>query len=283
MAVNLKGSIDHAVGLLALFGVPPDLIDKVKKYGVEIDQSSLGTVTVRFDGHTYGSVPIKGQAVSLAKAGTLGPASKQAIQFNLVQAVNGALVAAEKKFVPVPFADVFEDAVDGSGLAVLSESLTAEVANLYGKKVAKAVKTKVLKPETVLEQELPSFVQGGKVPIPAKFGSTPVKLCDATELYQPIIGTSHNSVYYCLAIFKGIMIAARSKGGNFSIRAEGPSLHKYASLLEDVGFSIKTDYASVHFSISEKALVRKTFGAVLGSCGFDGLVKVGDPTVIIGK
>jgi hypothetical protein len=97
--------------------------------------------------------------------------------------------------------------------------------------------------------------------------ATLVKLRDATQMYQPVQGTSSGSRYYMVAANNDLRIAARYKSGTLSIRIEGPKFDKYTAVMEQCGFS-KSDksegYASLHLEVGDDMmLASKTLGAVL--------------------
>lgn len=241
MAVTFKTDQSYGLGLLPLFGVGQKHIEMCKEYEILIDQSSPGTFTIQCQGMVYGTVPVKGQAISLAKSGNLGPASKQAIQFQFEQAIQKAASAC----VPV------KKAISDDYQFVTNE---------------------------MDEDDMPSLV-APKIPVskPVAFSSnTPSQLEKASELYEPCLGTSHGSVYYVIAMLTGMNLACRMKSDNLSLRAEGSMLKDYKAALTDLGFTFKDHYASVHFAVNNIALAQKTIGAVVGRVGFMNVVQVGD-------
>jgi hypothetical protein len=235
MAVTFKTDQSYGVGLLPYFGVSKAHIEGAQQYGIIIDQSSPGTFLVKLPtGEVYGTIPVKGQAISLAKAGNLGPASKQAIQFQFEQAIMKAMTAM------------------GTTAPKPEKAFMAAVPPPSGM---------VNKPP----KAPPTAVVGNQVP-----------LVDADALYQPVLGTSSGSVYYVVALLKDLNMACRIKNSTVSFRVEGSGLQKMKVGLADLGFKVKDDYGSVHFSISDMNLAAKTFGAVLGRLGFNNVLSAGD-------
>lgn len=94
MAVSFKTDSSYGYSLLELFNVSPHIIKTAKKQGIVIEQGTPGSFTVRnLVGVVGGVVALKGLTISLAKAGQLGPASKQSIQFQFEAAINTLVVA----------------------------------------------------------------------------------------------------------------------------------------------------------------------------------------------
>jgi len=104
--------------------------------------------------------------------------------------------------------------------------------------------------------------------------ATPVKLRDATQMYQPVRGTSADSSrYYVVAANKDLRIAARLESGTLSVRIEGPGWEKHKAKIAACGFSTikpKEGYASLHLGVGPDAMLAgKTLGAVLMGLGLE--------------
>lgn len=97
--------------------------------------------------------------------------------------------------------------------------------------------------------------------------ATPVALRDATQMYQPVHGTSTGSRYFMVAAGDGIRVAARLKGSNLSIRVEGSKLDKYKQSLLGNQLKMGNDYASLHLDVGSLTIGAKTLGAVLMGLG----------------
>lgn len=93
---------------------------------------------------------------------------------------------------------------------------------------------------------------------------SPVKLLQATKLYQPVHGTSSGSRYFVVALSKDLKIAARFKGEDLSMRVEG-NISKSKDILVENGFNIGADetYASMHLKCPTQILAKRVIGALL--------------------
>jgi hypothetical protein len=95
-----------------------------------------------------------------------------------------------------------------------------------------------------------------------------VDLRNATQLYQPVRGTSTGSVYLVAALGHDLSIAMRVGNQKLSVRVEGNVNHHKAALnaaglkVNDLG-----KYASAHLSTADKQLAMRTVGAMLMAPG----------------
>ena len=246
MAISFKSDKDYGYSLLPLFGVAADIVSHAKACGVQVDQSSPGMFVIKCNETVYGSVSVKGSAISLAKSKTLGPASKEALKYQFEAALNKAIAA--------------------NALGVPS-TIEVEVVPHAPIKAAN-----ILKPA-------PKAAKSTS----AKFDkSSPVPLKDATSAYQAVTGTTHGSVYFVLAIADGLNVAARIQGQKLSLRAEGDKLPSYLPALGDMGMDSKPGYASGHYDVSSMALMIKTLGATLGTVGFGAIKDLADLKTFVG-
>ena len=114
--------------------------------------------------------------------------------------------------------------------------------------------------------------------------ATPVKLTDATQMYQPVYGTSGGSRYFVVAANKDLRIAARFQGGSLSVRIEGPGLDKNTGAIVQCGFDMHLpgkNYASLHLSVGgDPVLANKTLGAVLLGLGLPLETPIPDTSLI---
>lgn len=106
-----------------------------------------------------------------------------------------------------------------------------------------------------------------------------VDLSNATQVYQPVSGTSGGSVYYVFARWPGMNLAVRHKVSQLSIRAEGPKVHDYKSQLEGLGIACKgSSHYSVHLNVGAgPVMYARTLGAVLAGIGIGTCIEVADP------
>lgn len=98
--------------------------------------------------------------------------------------------------------------------------------------------------------------------------ATRVQLKDAVSMYQPVKGSSAESRYYVVGGNDDLKVAARYSGSKLSIRIEGENWKKYQKQVVETGFSVNSDYASVHLNVgADKKLASKTLGAVILGLG----------------
>lgn len=228
-----------------LFGVDPTLIEKAEGTGItlEMSHSSPGVLEVRFAGIAYGKVLVKASAITLAKNGNMGPASKGIIRKALEEGIKVALSHVSE--LPKAYAPPY---------SIGGDSFSTSISMSPGKKAAF---TKMLNKQKAL----------GVDSVPQNI----TKLSQATNLLQPVEGTSEGSIYRVVAMLDGVNVAVRRTHGNLSIRVEGPKLSTVASSLIGMGFSLKPGYASVHFQIVDQLMVNKAVGAVVGALGMENL------------
>lgn len=303
MAVQLKSD---GYGLLGLIGVSTGLINLAKDAGVTVEQPFPGSFYVKHNGKTYGSVAVKGQAITLAKSGSLGPASKEALNSQFTSALKSALQSI----------GIDHGADSGSNAGAVTGKMSPSAlatANVPKSKVAPGMKT-VLGKGTVSmdgvelgkvtdlsisldpeEGEAKPYagngnsyakpqLEWGPDPVTEMTSGTLTTLGKAFKLYQPVYGTSGGSVYITVALLEGAQMAGRIAAGKLSLRMEGPGVDKYTSPLADLGFGFKAKdgYASVHYDIQDEGLMLKTFGAVLGRLGINKVKECADILLIKG-
>lgn len=257
MAISFKSDADYGYSLLPLFGVSTGIIAHAKALGVMVDQTSPGSFVVRLDGVTYGSVTVKGTAISLAKQNTLGPASKEALKFQFEQALAKAIAAHTVDGLPSP----------AQPKKVVPASAFAQFIKPPKELVAPTpLDLQVAKPKASFKQ-----AQGGVA----------VPLASATSVYAPVKGTTGGSVYYVFAMFKGLNVAARVSGSNLSVRAEGANLKSYMPALQDFGMDDKGGYSSGHYDAKTTDLLVKSLGAIVGRVGFENVVSVADLNLFV--
>lgn len=275
MAVNLKSTENYGYSLLPLFDVDPSLISKCKKSGVTV-ASSPGGVTIGYDGTTCASVSIKGQAITIAKQGVMGPASKEAFKAQLESGLNKALILAMKgsnaTMAPV-----------SSTMAAFAEHEVKKGSGGFGdppQTLGSLLKKKK-------EQESFKNVTAGTFTVDVVGPDEGMQLSQASLLnakspYQPVVGTTKGSVYRTFAVSTGLKIAARFKGSTLSMRAEGSDLPSAMGTLGGFKFKQNGPYASVHFEIgNDSALGAKTLGALLSLFGLKYFEKVADPATFV--
>ena len=100
--------------------------------------------------------------------------------------------------------------------------------------------------------------------------ATPIKLRDATRMYEPVKGSSPNSRYFLVAANQDLRIAARYKGTSLSVRIEGPDWTKHGACIQACGFDnvqLAQGYASLHLHVGDPVIASKALGAILLGLG----------------
>jgi hypothetical protein len=178
--------------------------------------------------------------------------------------------------IPIPKADV-----------VAAKKLDAQTYGTLVKTIEKALWNAGQKESL----DLPQFDPNGAVPIPAKpaaqdhqasgvfpegqmLTEEPVPLRDATQLYQPVRGTSEGSRYFLVASRADLKVAARYRANRLSLRIEGEEFKTYVENLKECGFTNinlggNKPYASMHLDIDDPVLAKKALGAVVTGLGVD--------------
>lgn len=317
MALTFKNGDSYGYSLLPLFGVSAELCKEAKAHGIMVSSTNPGAFVIKTDTLTFGTVSVKGTAISLAKAGNLGPASKYAIQAQFENLLKKAIAATDivddsaammQKAVEQlpssisPEAKKFAQKIlktPGKGIAATLDALEGSdgegspVPLKSGTDFAKSLKD-------ILKESFGKPVTSGadtskqsqhhKVDLDQVAQSTDefvkgvVKLSDATTIGQAVQGTSPGSVYTVVAIFNGIRMAIRTTSNKLSVRLEGEALQSFKDGFEAVGLDDHDDYASCHYSINyaDKPLLVKTLGAIVASLGMHRTLKVGDFNKMVG-
>jgi hypothetical protein len=112
--------------------------------------------------------------------------------------------------------------------------------------------------------------------------SPPVKLENATQLYQPVRGSDASSRYFMVGRCGAIKVGVRSKGGKLSVRVEG-GISTCLQTLKEIGFGIGNGYASFHVDAKHPVLVAKVVGGVLASLPGGNELPPFDVNVILNK
>ena len=93
-----------------------------------------------------------------------------------------------------------------------------------------------------------------------------VPLIEATQMYQPVKGTSPSSRYYVVAGNDNMIIAARWRvsNKNLSVRIESPTQFVKSALTHS-GFEWKDPYASIHLVCPNRKVANKALAASIAS------------------
>lgn len=217
-----------------MFGVSEQLATQAAAKGVVMTYTSSSTLVVKLGDLILAVIPIKGAVISLAKAGSLGPASMLSIRGQIESALNKALEFKP----PTEDSSEHEDPEDDSdGYDVdLPKTFSIDLESMVPKKEVSS---------------------GDPMEL--------TKLSDALALGQLVHGTSAGSVYKVVAMLDdtGLNIAARYQNGKLSVRAEGGTLPYYAPSLKSCGFTEGKSYMSCHYNVPDLLMCAKTIGAIV--------------------
>lgn len=264
MAIQIKSM--NAYKAMEKLGVDSSLLAWLKKTPVQVTLSAtkfrFSVTALNITDYASYEVPVTLNQLQKLNAGTL-PAAEQ---IKLKTQVDNAISEIKKLY--------------GSELEAqetAGEALTGDLNKEAG----------ILSKLPPLNTE-PKMAGGFPVFDMDKLGTAPtVKLRDAKMLYQPVMGTSEGSRYFLVAANKDMRVAARYKGGNLSIRVEGPNWKKYTDNMKMCGFdkfNSASDYASIHLNVGDDVvLAGKTLGAVLMGLGVKLDTPVPEIKVISGK
>ena len=260
MAIIIKSM--NALGALKKLGLPQELMDGLQKYPIEVTLSAtkFNFVVPGKDGDKKGyTVPVTLDQLQKLNAGTLQPAEKKALVTALALCIHTILKWVDAEGVqPVTAPELPNDELKAGILDKLPPLKPAESKEEPGWKVFDLSKLTT---------------------------ATPVKLRDATMLYQPVMGTSGGSRYFLVAANKDVRVAARIKGMALSVRIEGPNWQKYVSNMKSCGIDkIAKDYASIHLEAgSDYVMASKTLGSILMGLGIPFDTPIPDLKVIADK
>ena len=291
MAVEIKAGEGHGYSVAALFlGKSSPLLASAKSIGVQIKHPSGDVYQVFYNGAHYGSIIIKPQAVTLAKEGSMGKMSKDAIKYQFIDALDKACSSVLGEPPPLcssPKEEKLQDfndmGIDVTHSGHSGEEKTTPLADILAKQEAE-------KPDWIeddyatlacLKKKSPS-VSGSKQE--DSMTDNVCKLIDAQHLYQKVSATSIGSIYQVIMILVGAKIAARVKGTKLSLRAEGEGLSGYQEALMGFGFSGSNEnkYLSLHINVPDEEIRKQVIGALAGRIGFSQVKEVGDICKVTG-
>lgn len=246
MAITFKEM--SAWTILEKLGFYPDVCEKLKGLGYSVKLGTGGLFLTVTGGFVVASVPISPSKLSLLKQGTLAEGTKALIA--------NQIIAALKKHAPKDFGQWV---------------ITPELEQASKPKSILDIVPPINKDPEPPAEPAPTVQAWAEFPEAQKKTASPVKLRDATMMYQPVRGTSNSSRYYVVGANKDLRIAARLQGDALSVRAEGPGWGKYKGALSLAGFQKVEDanqYASLHLNVGPNAVMAaKTLGAVLMGLG----------------
>ena len=194
-------------------------------------------------------------------------------EMNLIIAIKAA-----RKLLGVglkPAKDMIE-AVQAGKVVVFSAGSTQSVAEEFVNVLAEADVIALAMPDTAvgaflagkpLMEQAAAWVPPVGKPKPT---SGVIHLRDAKAVGQKVHGTSHGSVYHCIALNERIRVAARVfSGGQISVRAEWDNATpSELERLKEAGFSMKGAYASIHLN-SENVPHARVIGSFIIGLGIE--------------
>lgn len=252
MAIALKNL--SGAQLLDLLKIDPELVTWLYQHQVAVVVTVTAVVFKAPDGQELAAVPVKHSHLDRLQKGTLA-----------TDALTG--LGAE---ISAAIVKIKEDLMSTVGALELLKKKQPEDGPLA---------------EPVAEAQVAKASQTAWSVFDTKQLTTaePVKLRDATMMYQPVRGSSAHSRYFMVAANQDLRVAARYKGSSLSVRIEGPAWEKYKHKIATCGFdniSLEKGYASLHLAVPDDVLAGKTLGAVLLGLGVPLETPVPDLSVI---
>lgn len=255
MAIKIKSM--NGLAALKKLGVSKETCQWLEASPVQV---TLSATKFRFtvplsDGSdpTEYTVPVTLNQLQQLNAGTLSNAEKGKLVFQLVNVITEIMANCEGKLADTksPAKNLTEDMKNPSGiLSKLPPLASVDSAKVEEKAVAQSA-------------AWPTF------DLSKLFTANPVKLRDATMMYQPVMGTSSGSRYFMVAANAKIRVAARLLGESLSVRIEGPEWKNYVQNIKSCGFDkVEKEYASIHLNVGyDLVMASKTLGAILLGLG----------------
>lgn len=260
--VNLNG-----LNAIAKVGIAQPLFDWLKSAGVKVKLTATEFRLIL--GDTVQSVPVTLDQIHALNAGNLSVAAKSLLRNDLTAAITtlkGALPVTET--LPGGGALHYDPA---SATVVALGVEDAPAAPTLAKDGALAILPPIETAVEAIEKTVVPAGVFGVFNVAMKDTAKPVNLAIASQLYQPVNGTSPGSRYWVVGANEDIRVAARYQGGELSMRIEGPNWSKYEANLAKVGFnkiSKVKGYASLHLAIGhDKMVAAKALGAILMGLG----------------
>jgi hypothetical protein len=256
------------VDICMLFSLPPDIIKVILTSHLGITLWHKPPKTYYFQ-TALGSVSyfeILPSAISMAKNHHLGPASLACIRQEILTALKVLGIPAKE-----PVSHSIKEQSHDFMLSFVEETLPQKLDTApLGIKMPEANDVPVPPPA--------GFWTADQFSMEDTSMKSTVHLRDATELYQPVFGTSSESTYHVVALLDGLNIGVIAKGKCITFRAEGSNLKVFSGKLEGVGFEKKTENHmsfSLCFDDTNVFKANAVIGTIIGAVGFDKLRKVG--------
>lgn len=261
MAIAVKSM--NAIAAIKLLDVASSLVDWLEKNPVQVQLLATKFVLSADlnDGPFSVEVPVKLNDLHSLSKGTMPNAAKGMLQTQLTKAIQQLILKSKDSGWP---------GAELAGLSVAEKIANAPIVDPSNLKPAVGALNKLppLKPSVEIEPETPPMAASSAWPTfdLKKLSSAPtVKLRDATQMYQPVQGTSQGSRYFMVAAGSGLRVAARYDGSSLSVRIEGDKLkeHKTKIVSNQFKTGANNDYASLHLEVGDLAMASKTLGAIL--------------------
>lgn len=236
MAVTMIGA--GSMNYFKAIGVDMKLIDHMNALGIKVE---LGFNSLRFkkaDGVILATcaLPVNTNAV-------MKGAITASQQVEVRNAVTYALKGALSKFTDLP--------------PVKITAMTEPLDVLVAANLKNAGKS----------PEPPQPYAKKAPPVADLMKSEPIKLSEATQMYQPVRGTSHGSRYIVVAMTENLRFAARVKSKALSVRVEGIFSLDDQKKLAAMGFKEHTGYMSAHVEGMTNSTPSRVLGAMLMGSG----------------
>jgi hypothetical protein len=239
--------------LLKQLGVPADLIQQLLAKKVKCISGASGLRFEYFPHTTSGTTFFDGESYTIH---TLP------INYATIQDIKNGLASELVK------TQVCSDVVQVIMLIIETEDFSTMNGTLA---LLKAGAAKTIKTSPAAVSVGQPVDKAGEFPLSELTTAEPIKLRDATKLYQPTQGTSGGSRYYVVAVSDDLRMSARYNGASLSIRVEGPKFMEHIKNLAALGLEPKGSkgYASVHVQAPTIDVARKIVGAMIMGLGIE--------------
>jgi hypothetical protein len=256
VALTINHSSTNGKSLLIKLGVTKEALAELLDKGWDVKLTAKHLTFVK--GEMAQGVPVDLATLNSIAAGTLGIAQKAQLVQHVKAAMQGALL----------------ELPNASWVAGATTPLSPEPMETEASAGITFVSTGLGKPKDAPPPKPAAPVAAVKWtafdPKKMKTAAT-VKLRDATQMYQPVHGTSQGSRYFLVGANEDVKIAARLQNGTLSIRIEGNGWKAHQTAILACGFDNHgpaKDYTSLHVVVGHNSvLANKTLGAVLTGLG----------------
>ncbi len=245
--------------LIDLLEVPDDMKWWLGISGLKV---TVYATEIRFAGQDItAAIPCKMEHLVLLKAGTLGELAKKALRMSVVGAIKQLkkkLDIADAPKAPPSAPDAKEAVIPPFSFA----SPGSPAVTAPGGVMATLAKNKTKPPFPGPATAWSDFPAAQITTAPT------VPLGEATQMYQPVKGSSGSSRYFLVGGNDELRIACRYQGNTLSVRIEGPGYHKNKPRLVACGFTgVNAEYASMHLQVDDAVTAAKALGAILLGLG----------------